>query len=437
MSNEITTYWRDNENAPTGTLIPADESKVANIVGYAYNSLTEKQAKQIATAFEMGAYDMAAEYAWKKAIAKLRNSLESLGMPFVGEFLQRSDVTEFTPIDEVLTERAAIDLAERLGVVTKTAAIKLRQAQELITHFMSGKADEEIGNIDALSIIKTSVQYILSEQDMGVAVEFSDFRKRLLSEALDLNDPAVYKVINGSLFLIRTVLTILLSTIKSESGVQKEYALTNFNILLPAIWETLSETDKYHIGEVYSYLTAKGDIKGATQLKIALSKINGFDYVPETLRSTTFKDAARKVIDVHFDFNNFYNEPSAVNALASLGTIIPQPAFQICVDAYLLVYLGNWYSYSHDAAPIAREELLKISKERWFYYFEHLIEKDEYVLDNLNHKHQVDRFSSLLEAIGMEDTDKLPKYSRYLYDAILNCKYGEVTNITNKLKGIK
>src|SRR5689334_5279565 len=43
-----------------------------------------------------------------------------------------------------------------------------------------------------------------------------------------------------------------------------------------------------------------------------------FDYVPESLRSRAFIDAANKVIEAHFGWNNFYNEPAPMKALASL-----------------------------------------------------------------------------------------------------------------------
>lgn len=353
--NEIARPWK----ASAQNRMPASINKVSDIVRYGNSGLTLKQQKQIVGAYEMEAYDMAAEYAWKKAIIKLRNSLVTLGMDFIAEFVQRDDVDEYTPIENVLTERATIDLAERLGVINSTGALHLRQAQELVNHYLSANSDEEMSAIDSLSVIRPCVEYILSEANVKVAVAFSGFRKRLLNEDLKLKDADVAQIINSPLFYIRTVITILLSAIKKNKQILQEHALANITMLLPEVWERLSSSDKWMIGETYRDVVASGDVAATKGLKIALGKVGGFDFVPETLRSTTFKEMARKLIDVHDSFNNFYNETGVVKALANLGTRIPEPAFLVCLDAYLLVYLGNYYGYSVKAAPIAEEELKK------------------------------------------------------------------------------
>lgn len=413
--NELMRPWE----ASIQTAIPSDVIEIDKLVPYCNNNLTEKQQFQIVEAYRMRAYDMAAEYAWKKAILKLRNSLSSLGMDFIAEFVQREDVDEFTPIENVLTERATIDLAERLGVINPTGALMLRQAQELVNHFLSGAAEAEMDASVSMFIIRPCVEYILRDANVSVAVAFSEFRQRLLSEDLPLTDPSVVQILNSPLFYIRTVNTILLTAIKKTKQVTQEHALTNLSMLLPEIWDKLSSSDKWLIGEAYRDVVACGDTIATKGLKNALGKVGGFDFVPESLRSTTFKEMARKLIDVHDSFNNFFNETSVVRALSNLGTRIPEPAFRICIDAYLLVYLGNYYGYSHEAAPIAETELKKISRDRWISYFSEIINTDERILCNLSTDKQISRFRILLNNIGLTGLTGLPKNNQLLYNAIM------------------
>lgn len=427
--NEITRPWE----ASVQNGIPTDVNDVNDIVVYGNKNLTSKQQTQIVGAYKMGAYDMAAEYAWKKAIIKLRSSLADLGMDFISEFVQRDDVDEYTPIENVLTERATIDLAERLGVINSTGALHLRQAQELVNHYLSANSEKEMSSIDCLSVIRTSVEYILSEDNVKVAVAFSVFRQRLLNEDLKLKDNDVAQIINSPLFYIRTVMSILLSAIKKSKPIVQEHALVNMTTLLPEIWNKLSSSDKWMIGETYRDVVASGDVAATKGMKIALSKVGGFDFVPETLRSSTFKELARKLIDVHDSFNNFYNETSVVKALANLGTRIPEPAFLVCIEAYLLVYLGNYYGFSNGAAPIAEEELKKISKERWYTYFLKYIHTDDRILCNLETKKQVSRMKELLDNIGITDLTGLPKDNQKLFDAIMKNDSERVKNIANAM----
>lgn len=427
--NEIIRPWE----ASVQNSMPANIKDIKGIVEYGNNNLTVKQQKQIVGAYNMEAYDMAAEYAWKKAIIKLRNSLANLGMDFIAEFVQRDDVDEYTPIENVLTERATIDLAERLGVINSTGALHLRQAQELVNHYLSAKSDNEMSAIDSLSVIRPCVEYILSEPNVKVAVAFSEFRNRLLNEDLKLKDTVVAQVINSPLFYIRTVITILLSAIKKNKSIVQEHALVNITMLLPEVWGKLSSSDKWMIGETYRDVFASGDAAATKGLKLALGKVGGFDFVPETLRSTTFKEMARKLIDVHDSFNNFYNESGVVKALANLGTRIPEPAFLVCLDAYLLVYLGNYYGYSRNAAPIAEEELKKISKDRWQAYFSGYIHTDDRILNNLETPTQVSRMRNLLVSIDATSFSELPKDNQKLFDAIMKNDSKKVRLITNAM----
>lgn len=429
MNNDIQ-IW----TGPDGIAIPSNTREPKDIVKYANTGiLTLKQQNQIIAAFQIDAYDMAAEYAWKRAMMKLKETLATLGMKFIGEMLGREDIDEFTPVDVALTDYTTIQLAEQLGVIGNTAALKLRQSQELVSHFFSGKADEEFDYSSAVMVVKSSIQYILGEQEISIAIEFTNLRKRLLSESLKSDDLQVDQLISSPLFYVRTVLTILLSSIRKDKGAMLEHALANINLLLPEMWENLGENDKWNIGTAYRDVVAEGNSIAANGLKKALLKVEGFDFVPENLRSTTFKNAARTVIETHFAFNNFYNEPPVVRALATLGSTIPAPALIDCIQAYLLVYLGNYYGVSNEASPIAYEELSKITKDRWHYYFEKVIAKDETILLNIRHERQINRFSELLRNNKYDDITGLPKDSQNLYNAIVNKKYLTVKALSEKL----
>lgn len=417
---------------PNGVLLPQSAKEPTEIVPYA-NYLTEKQKNQIVSAFHIQAYDMAAEYAWKKGMVKLKETISTLGMEFIGEMLGRTDINDASIIENVLTDFNTIQLAEQLGVIGNTAALKLRQANELITHYFSKGSDEEIDYTDAFIIVKSSIQYILGEQDISIALEFSEFRNRLLSESLKLNDPQVDQLINSPLFYLRTVNTILLNSIKNDIGAKLEHSLGNLNLIIEPVWNNLGEIDKWNIGTAYRDVTASGNLIAASGLKNALLKVGGFDYVPENLRSVTFKNLAKELIETHFAFNNFYNEPSVIKKLASLGTTIPAPALVECMQAYLAVYLGNSYGVSTLAHEIAYEQLSKISLDRWEYYFSKVLQDDEIILYKINTSNQVERFQYLLKNNNLENFIGLPRDIQFLYENILKCNYLKAKGIAYKL----
>lgn len=416
---------------PNGIELPSTLKEASEVVPYA-NYLTAKQKHQIIAAFQIEAFDMAAEYAWKKAMVKLKETIATLGMKFVGEMIGRDDFDETTSIDTEITDHTAIQIAEQLGVVGATAALRLRQSNELITHYFSKNAEEQLDYATAFSIVKSSVQYVLGEHDISIALEFSKFRDRLLNETLKLSDPQLDQLINSPLFYLRTVITILLSSARNDIGAKLEHSLANLNLIVPNVWDNLSESDKWNIGTAYRDVTASGNTIAASGIKNALLKVNGFDYVPENLRSVTFIKTAKQVIETHYSFNNFYNEPAIVSKLSNLGSTIPSPALIECFQAYLAVYLGNSYGISVAAAPIAERELSNITKDRWQYYFEKVIHNDEVVLSKTNSS-QINRFSRLLNSNGLTDFKGLPKWNQFLYEAILSNNYKKAGQISTEL----
>ena len=422
---------------PEGLNLPASASSAAEIVPYA-QALTKKQRDHVVSAFEDEAFDMGAEYVWRRSMIRLRNSLQTLGMKFIGEMLGNPEIDEFSNIEAVLTDYNTIILAEQLGVVNSTGALKLKQSLEIITHFFSRKAEEEgeeLSAVDGIQIISTCVKYILGEQDLGVAIKFSEFRNRLYSETLRLDDLQVQHLLNSPTFYVRTVINVLLSSIRSAEGAQLEHSLSNINTLLPLLWPNMAETDRWDIGTAYRDVTSDGKIIAARGLKEALLKISGFDYVPENLRSITFKKAAKAIVNAHHGLNNFYTEAPLVRELNQLGSTVPAPALLECIQAYLCVYLGNSYGYSWAAEPLAKQGIDNITADRWQYYLRNGIHTDEIVLFKLT---SIDRAAScfaeiISEKLSADVLDSLSGKNRLLSEAFFEKNIQKIHSISNSM----
>lgn len=424
---------------PAGPSLPSDASSAVTIVPYA-QGLTKKQQDHVILAFESHAFDMGAEYVWRRSMIRLRNALKTLGMKFIGEMVGNLDIDELSNIEAVLTDYQTITLAEQLGIINTTGGLKLKQALEIITHFFSPTATqegEELSAVDGIQIVTSCVKYILGEQDMSVSVQFSLFRERLYSETLSKGDLQVQQLLSSPTFYVRTVINVLLSPIRNSEGAQLEHSLANINLLLPLLWPNMAESDRWAIGTAYRDVTSDGKVLAAKGLKAALMKVSGFDFVPENLRSSTYKKAAKAIIDAHFDFNNFYTEPALVKALNSLGTTIPSPALIDCIQAYLCVCLGNRYGISWDAVPVARKSLRQITGDRWFYYLSKAVQTDEPVLTKLAQvKEAPSRMSEILEsAITRDEVDKLSGLNQRLARALLDKDYPRVSSVSQAMLG--
>lgn len=425
------TLWQ----GPGGLRIDKDLTDVPAIVNHA-RALKERETEKIAKAFADGYFDMGTEFIWRKAMSRLKRSIASLGMKFVGEMLDRKDIDEFSSPENVLTDYDAIKLAESLGIISGTGAMRLRHSFELMFHFFADQLmddEEELSMAEAINVVRHCVQYVLGDQDIGVAADFSYFRKRLTSEALKSDDSQVQQLLDSPPFFSSTVLRILVASVKTESGARLENVLSNIQVLLSVIWKKIPEEDKWVFGSVYSDAVASGDSTITNSLKKALLAVGGFDYVPETVRSESYKKTAQAVINAHFSFNNFYLEEGPIKQLSAMGSRIPKAAFSLCLQAYLCVYLGNVYGHSFAAAPIAERELGNVSNERWEYYFNRIIQDDDKVVFELTNVNPAKRFVALARELHFEKLDVENPRAKKLLAAALADKLDVITDTANRI----
>ncbi len=84
----------------------------------------------------------------------------------------------------MLTDYEAIRLAQELGIVSRTGAIRLRHTAELLSHFATPDTEEELSKAEGVNALRACVAYVLAAADLGVAMDFAKFRRRLEKETL-------------------------------------------------------------------------------------------------------------------------------------------------------------------------------------------------------------------------------------------------------------
>lgn len=407
----------------TAAIIPANATSALEIASCA-QQLSKRDIKQIAEAYNNGSYEMMSSYVWSKAQAAIKKQLASLGMEFIGEMLGRPDISEDSPIETAITSNEAISLAQDLGIVNSTEAMRLKQCVQTVTHFASLEGPEaeevEMTPEEALHCLRTCVQTILGHSRVEVASEFASFRRELEMRTFKPDDRAMVNLDRAPYFFQRTTLSVLLAMLKTKQGAQLEHAIGNINIVLPLIWRKLRDPQKWQTGQTYAEVTYSGKKLAATGLQKALIAVKGFDFVPETLRSDEFSQAAKDVLEAHSSMNNFYNEPQPMRALASMGTTIPMPAFPICLTATLSVRLGNPWGHSFAAQDTANHILNALSENQWTYYINECLPIDRPILEKLAYNDRPrSRWIALVREYSLAGRPYKPKWAKSVVDGAL------------------
>jgi hypothetical protein len=367
-------------------LVPATAETALAITDCALQ-LSKKDKQQIVAAFDSSHFEMGVTYLWGRTINALKKELSNVGVGLIGEMLGRTDVDEDDNINDILTEKETIRLAEELGVISSTDGMRLRHTYELITHFSQMDSDEgdsaSLNKHEALASLQACVAGVLGRPKIEVATKFIEFRASLESRSIPEGDPYVEMLKGSPYFFYKLTISVLMNAAKKNVGANLEHSLANINTIVPALWENLRHTERWQIGHAYAEAYADGKTTVVGGLKSALLKIKGFDFVPENLRSDTFVKAADAIIKAHEGLNNFYNEAAAVKAFTKLGTTIPTPAFPACLSALLCITLGNHYGVAWTAQTDAQKILDSITPERWAYYLNNVLPSDTRIFGKL------------------------------------------------------
>lgn len=234
---------------------------------------------------------------------------------------------------------------------------------------------------EANIIIKNCISYILFTTDDSFGLQFNDFRENLKTGTItELYDDDKAMFATCPYFYLKTTVRSLLKLFRDTDGIEFDNVTRNMNVVFPVIWDRLKIEERRALADAYTDYSESDDSREKI-IKVVMLQVRGFDYVKENVRSRTYIQTAKKLIDIHFGMQNFYNEPRAIKDLEDLGTVIPKLALKECVTAILYVKLGNEYGTSWRAEEVANRMLSNLTEEDWITYLENYMIEENHLLD--------------------------------------------------------
>lgn len=364
---------------PSGLNLPL-VTNVSELVQFGV-ALPEPVRNKVAKYYQIGDFVTAANAVWDRAINLLRKRILSLGEEFVADMVESDD------LDYVrnLPAYRVIDLAHDLGFIDKSGRRKLQSANEQYNFFNNTDAEdyEEMPQDEANIIIKNCISYILCITDDSFGLQFNDFREKLKTGAItELYDDDKAMFATCPYFYLKTTVRSLLKLFRDTDGIEFDNVTRNMNAVFPVIWDRLKIEERRALADAYTDYSESDDAREKI-IKGVMLQVRGFDYVKENVRSRMYIQTAKKLIDIHFGMQNFYNEPRAIKDLEDLGTVIPKLALKECVTAILYVKLGNQYGTSWRAEEVADRMLSNLTEEDWITYLENYMIEEDHLLDGI------------------------------------------------------
>ena len=211
----------------------------------------------------------------------------------------------------------------------------------------------------------------------------------------------------------------------------------NIKLLLPKLWEIVSEDFKWEIGIKFGKHKINNNQAEAELARNFLQIVDAESYLPESIRSTELKMALEELNTAHYAFyNNFYLEPSCAKQVRNLvgGNKIPSSVNRFYVLVVTNVFLTNGNGVAWNAEDIYIDLIKKFTQSQMF------IAITSFTTDKISSKLQFElcknKYLSLLKTA--KDTVTAPLLLDFI-DELKNYKgnYSELRNNESIMQQVK
>lgn len=313
--------------------------------------LRSEQHARMCVAVAAGLLDAAVNYAWNSAIIELRRKVRDFGLHVVPQVIAK-------PFDEKalieLKDAALLELCLSLNLVDEDGFFFLDQCREVRNNFSS--AHPPIGSLDDhefLAFLNRCAKYALSTTVNPKGVDtrgfiaavnegkFTKQQKEKWIERLSETHDAQRELLIGTLH-----------GMYCDPDSSEEARLNALGICQHFATKFTPKTQSELINRHNEYI-AQGKADRQTASQEFFTKLELLGLLSHAERHTIISRACKRLLSVHEDFNNFYNEPPFAERLLELSTqgAIPQTAQSEFVNVVVLCATGNQYGTSWTADP--------------------------------------------------------------------------------------
>lgn len=348
--------------------------------------------------WQVGAFDSAYLYFWNRAMADLRTKVMAYGKEHLQAIIKR-EIRDERDLINLLDDKALIDHCFGLGIISEQAWFFLHKAREVRNHYsLAHQFDAPIDAIEALNIIKNSIKYVLAHQVPAPGINLRDLLEKLKSE--DVSEhvaefEAVYR--EQAAKIVNITLNRLFDDFVSET--ENDTYLHNILLLAPILWSMAESGVKARIGGTVARLRVEADADTNARALAFLKRVNGLQYVPESVRVAIFVSAAERLFEVCQAINNFHHEAPAARELCALGIVVPSSAIRECTRAVLLSFVGNRYGHSWTANP-HNTKMTKAWKSVNLSALADILDSELVVIGRLDSEEPATRLKAILEIVS-------------------------------------
>ncbi|OLZ72608.1 hypothetical protein AVW11_04150 [Streptomyces amritsarensis] len=320
----------------------------------------------------IGLFDASLNYLWDETVTELRKRVVNYDLEYFYSVAEKSDARrkELKTAEDLvkLDDSKLLNGAREIGLINEVGFRELDHIRYMRNYASAAHPNQvELDGLQLANWLNTCIRQAILLPDNVVVAAVKKLLINVKSKKMDDNgirDTAVF-LKNLSQAEAITLASGLFSTYTTTSSTPE--TLDNIRRLWPKLWEHVSEDARHNFGFRLGNFNASGDHEQAVLARQLIDLVDGTTYLPEEEREVEVNQALEELVQVHNEWNNFYNERPVARRLSDLVGqlgVVPKALTQKYVLNIVDVFLTNGHGIALAADPIYRDLIGKFDPEQ-------------------------------------------------------------------------
>lgn len=374
---------------------------------------------RMCVAVSVGLFDGAINYIWNAVVLNMRTRVINYGLKYVGQIYDKE--FEERHLNE-MTDKDLLNLCYKLELLSEEGYFLLNQCREIRNNFSS--AHPSIALIDdreLITFISRCCKYGISEDYLRQGINISELID-VIKEG-ELSDDAITEWSNRIKETFSAQRAMIVTTLHGLycSSDSKEEVRINCLTICENVKTAFDDKVRVEIVNQHNNYISKNKEDKIGTSRAFFRRLEIIDLLDDREKHAIINKSCKLLENIHFSYNNFYNEPPLAEELYNItkGTEVPKTIKKYFVETVLICYIGNRYGVSTGAVDYYREIIKNFSPMEIGYLLTLQEDSDEIKYLVNNYRNCKDRF---IEGLGLINKKSMSPQQKALYNKIIKDK---------------
>lgn len=304
-------------------------------------------------AVSVGLFDGALSFLWDETVKALRRLVASFDLEYffnVAESMAPTRYKNLTVEEDlvIISEHDMLEICRRIGLLNDVNFKRLEYVNYLRNHASAAHPnDNQLSGLDMLSLLEHCLKYAITAKPDISVIQIKTLLNNIRRNIIPTED---FQIIGSDIAKQpqERIDDFLISIFGIYCDPRQEPKVkSNIEGIIPFVWNCVREEVKLGIGAKYGLYRKNGDVDRKNATQRVLEVVDGLQYKDEDSLAAELIEKLQDLRNVHFEWNNFYNEYTHAKSIQKSipGTGIPKSVRKIFVKIISLCWIGNGLGY--------------------------------------------------------------------------------------------